>query len=585
MFRTSIPCTLLILTSCGPGGATGSPKPLPEAVCTDADLDGYGSGCASGPDCDDSNDLTYQLLTGYADADGDGRGTGAAARICSGVTLPRGYADDANDCDDTDDMQWNACAGCADNDGDTYGAGCAAGPDCDDSDPDLFQNLVGYVDQDADGQGAGAMVTVCSSAALAAGYADDNLDCNDNNAELWNTCGGTVTIASFAAAPTRITEGIDTAILWTWTFTGSVLPAPTCTMDNGIGEQISGATSWVNLLSATTYTLTCSNENGSDSATTTINPLPPAAAEIVHFDSFDYVVDRDVANNTPTGPNVFLSHGWSHVKDMRISYPGAGGYLYTVDAIPGYDGVLPGSSGRVLALESDITTKQEQVQQGQSDFYLQYGDGNSGDIPANVWFQFWIYINDTEAQPSRFSRNAKFLYPTSTGYPSNSYPWLVSFSTAQHELGGGVTGDLGYGSSSAFSTRPPGADYADASEYPTNRDKLGSNLSGTSGAHAPNIWYLTRIHIDTSGPQGVYEIWRRPMGSQVWEKTTEWIGGTTTSFSWPTSAMARTGSRLLRMPTTWGRPNDLERSFDAWVYMADFTIATAASALPAYTEY
>ncbi|MEK7703637.1 MAG: chitobiase/beta-hexosaminidase C-terminal domain-containing protein, partial [Myxococcota bacterium] len=68
--------------------------------CTDSDGDGYGMGCPNGDDCADGDGAVYQLLAGYVDVDGDGDGSGASVQVCSGVTLPTGYAATGGDlCD------------------------------------------------------------------------------------------------------------------------------------------------------------------------------------------------------------------------------------------------------------------------------------------------------------------------------------------------------------------------------------------------------------------------------------------------------------------------------------------------------
>jgi hypothetical protein len=67
---------------------------------TDADEDGVRI-CAG--DCDDGDASIWQLLTGYIDGDGDAYGTGTALEVCSGDSLPDGYADNADDCDDTNE--------------------------------------------------------------------------------------------------------------------------------------------------------------------------------------------------------------------------------------------------------------------------------------------------------------------------------------------------------------------------------------------------------------------------------------------------------------------------------------------------
>ena len=53
-------------------------------------------------DCNDSDNTKYQNLTGYTDADGDNYGTGSSQQICSGASLPSGYASQGGDCCDTD---------------------------------------------------------------------------------------------------------------------------------------------------------------------------------------------------------------------------------------------------------------------------------------------------------------------------------------------------------------------------------------------------------------------------------------------------------------------------------------------------
>ena len=58
---------------------------------------------------------------------------------------------------------------------------------------------------------------------------------------------------------------------------------------------------------------------------------------------------------------------------------------------PGYSGSFPGiDSTRVLAIEARPGSLGSQT-----DFYLQFGDENApqGSVPADVWFQFWIYPN------------------------------------------------------------------------------------------------------------------------------------------------------------------------------------------------
>jgi len=88
-------------------------------TCTDNDEDGYGPGCAPGPDCDDSN----------ADVNPD------ATEVCNDID---------DDCDDQTDED-GVCGDCVDNDQDGHDAisdDCPDGDDCDDNNPDVNPDQV-----------------------------------------------------------------------------------------------------------------------------------------------------------------------------------------------------------------------------------------------------------------------------------------------------------------------------------------------------------------------------------------------------------------------------------------------------------
>jgi hypothetical protein len=124
-----------------------------------------------------------------------------------------------------------------------------------------------------------------------------------------------------------------------------------------------------------------------------------AEAELVAFDAFEYVVER----NTPGASAAFAVNGpWNWAKTYQDGRTGSRGYLYTTDTIPGHAGRFPGQeSKRVLCMEALPDSLQ-----GQTDFYLQYGAGRGplGQVPANVWFQFWIYVNRSKGQASDILR-------------------------------------------------------------------------------------------------------------------------------------------------------------------------------------
>jgi len=126
----------------------------------DTDGDGYGAGESSctndgigwainNSDCDDTNASLHQLLSyTFRDADNDGYTDFATGKVCSGASLPSGYANTGN------------------------------GSDCDDQDASKYQYLNGYLDSDSDGHGDydAIQTSVCSGDSLASGYSLTNDD-------------------------------------------------------------------------------------------------------------------------------------------------------------------------------------------------------------------------------------------------------------------------------------------------------------------------------------------------------------------------------------------------------------------------
>jgi len=164
--------------------------------CNPATLDnpdGDGDGVGVCDDCDDSNNQIWQLLPGYVDADGDGYGTGSELQVCSGASLPAGYASVSGDCDDADaavnpgaaEITCNGidddCNPATEDNLDVDGDGVGVCDDCDDSNNQIWQLLPGYVDADGDGYGTGSELQVCSGDTLPAGYAAVGGDCDDND--------------------------------------------------------------------------------------------------------------------------------------------------------------------------------------------------------------------------------------------------------------------------------------------------------------------------------------------------------------------------------------------------------------------
>ncbi len=91
-------------------------------------------------------------------------------------------------------------------------------------------------------------------------------------------------IESLRASPSSVTENETRAITWTWTFTNSPTPTPSCSIDNGTGTLTSGGVRNVTLSADTPFTLTCSNDAGTDTAETTVQTVSSAVApEMVSF--------------------------------------------------------------------------------------------------------------------------------------------------------------------------------------------------------------------------------------------------------------------------------------------------------------
>lgn len=314
-------------------------------------------------------------------------------------------------------------------------------------------------------------------------------------------------------------------------------------------------------------------------------PNPPTGlaidgdGQILMQDDFEYEVGR----GDSTARDRFVAHGWTHAKSLDSNNPGARGYLYTVDRIPGYSGIFPGrNSRRALALEALPSSLA-----GQTDFYLQLGrsDGGTEQIPGNVWFQFWIYVNyyddpaNHEDQLSNFSNRNKFLYPCSDTY----YPCTPDTGQRWHFLSGAgaCKGGVSTGAGEQYICTWETDLVKIAGAAPENAWKMYQ--SNTSMRWRPNQWILTKLHFDTSGPTGTYEAWMRPMNGD-WVKVAEWIGGVTPGLTWDIPPDLRGGHRMLRMPTTINIGDDTTQSYDSWMYLDDFVMATSEAALPVYAD-
>ena len=296
-----------------------------------------------------------------------------------------------------------------------------------------------------------------------------------------------------------------------------------------------------------------------------------APARVAFIDRFEYFVSRSDRN----AAQVFVQSGWSHAKTQQNS-SGAHGYLYTVTSIPGSTGPFPGTnSSRVLAIEALPETLG-----GQTDFYLGLGNGSSSAsddyIPGDVWFQFWVYPQNSGKQLSTYSARNKFLYVCNTDYPCHSHKWMIMNGSPTYNPNNMFP--LGNPSQGQFIWTLRKADGVSEINNTTGDPDAPGNISSPNNSEwmRPNRWTLVKMHFNTTASTGnSWEVWLRPYG-RGWTKVSEWIGGRTPGFTWNIPRSSVGGHRVLRMPTTVDH--------DYWMYMDDFVMATAESDLPVYPD-
>jgi PKD repeat protein len=322
------------------------------------------------------------------------------------------------------------------------------------------------------------------------------------------------------------------------------------------------------------------------------HPDVTTSSDMLFSDNFEYRVDRNESAFYPSGvDNPFHNTGgWTAAKAVNVTGSHYG-YLYTTMQIPGYAGVFPGDNptGRVLVVEAragSMCSTSDPI--CQTDFWLQYGDSAPGTIPADVWFQFWIYSNryndptDQNDQISAYANRSKFLYPCNDvdGYPCENQEegnlglkWLFTL--------GHTTGEPYWANDDItevfMTTVDPynhSINFQGPNTEPGNRFKIGQN--DVSDNIRPHRWTLVKLHFDTSGTQGIYEAWIKPLGGS-WLQVADWRGGVTADFTWPlTDVGGAGGHKVLRMPTTID-------DYDSWIYLDDFVMAASENGLPEYT--
>lgn len=304
-------------------------------------------------------------------------------------------------------------------------------------------------------------------------------------------------------------------------------------------------------------------------------PPPPIPGGYLFRDQFNYVVDRDVAGTSSN----FLANGWDFVKTQQDTTENPRGYLYTVDSIPGYTGPFPSGSPRVLCMEG------RPIDANGTDFYLELGSGvdpaSQNRIPGDVWFQYWLYFQNTPEQPGNISRRNKFMYVCNSYYPCHQYNWMMYVGTQSYPPN----------YLSIEGAAPPAGMFAYMAANPTfsnqqvvypgweEPDRWKFGQQDTSEFIRTNRWTQLKIHLDTTTDSGKYEMWMRPLGG-AFLKVAEYIDGVNPpGFVWRIDPTMLGGHRVLRMPTTWGDGGATSWT-PTWIYMDDFVMSSTEAGLP-----
>jgi hypothetical protein len=301
------------------------------------------------------------------------------------------------------------------------------------------------------------------------------------------------------------------------------------------------------------------------------------------FDDFEYAIARTA---TPTQlEDAFQLVGWSGA----IAENGTGfdtSYLYTATSIEDFSGSFP-SGSRVLGLEGYPNNGNDTAFL-QADYFVAYGDagGAVGQVPADVWIQLWIYLQNSGSQLSSYPTRNKFLYPTMDGGTGNTdpgqgpvtTPWLVLLGAQGFEEAMGPR-EENYIAVQAFGA------VRDTTAPDGNSNKLYQNLT-IAKKLTENAWHLVKIHLDTSTVDGSAEAWICTAGDGGFTQVMDWRVGVTANFEWDTYAETRDGMRVLKMPTTENADPLNNPSRDGFgdniKFIDDFAMADSEIDLPRY---
>lgn len=329
---------------------------------------------------------------------------------------------------------------------------------------------------------------------------------------------------------------------------------------------------------------TGSSGSGSPAQSVVIVP-----GDISLFDTFAYDVSRLDSRKLSPATNPFITTGvWGGFADAVIN-PGYGGYMYTSNDAGQSGGVIPGQAGTHFLVMESAPTELDPIYQ--TDMFVEPPATGALDyIPADVWFQFWIYL------PSDYFSNnrMKFIYPNKqVNYPAppvGGLEWLIS-------LGGDyesynpychINTDRGMtlinSDAASLMTIDPAFNCSGATHLgQTNTDGVDWYTEWIR----PLTWTLVKIRMDTSGAQGSMEAWMRQYGTPTWTKTNDWRGGVSPDPSFNFVPLDNNGHATFRMPVSIPGGNSPSEAQDSRTFITDFAMARGVNSggsgeLPTY---
>ncbi len=116
-------------------------------------------------------------------------------------------------------------------------------------------------------------------------------------------------LATFEASRELMPPNEAEWVGWRWTFAATPNPAPTCSIDQGVGIVFPWSSLQLTLASPTTFTLTCTSAAGSDSRQFTVGLLPPVAPVLASF--------RGNTTSSGVPPGVPTDVNWSWDYETR----------------------------------------------------------------------------------------------------------------------------------------------------------------------------------------------------------------------------------------------------------------------------